>query len=146
MKKPAKTKPATPSKEEDEITPERREQLRRAAAKWRAQNPEHEQQRKRDWYLRRRAAEMARSQVERSSEDTADKPPTPRRYRILKERVYFNSRLGFSADELTVVLRELFQVQQEAKKRADAEKARAEEQAKQEKAAAASKRYKRPHW
>lgn len=88
-------------------TPDRSDYWKR----WYQEHRERERARKREWYLERRDEIIARnSRNQRESRGSA--APTyrvgiKRRYAIVAGRVYFNSRLGFTAAELRAIAREV---------------------------------------
>ena len=79
--------------------------------KYREENAEYDRQRKRTWYLENRESIIGRSK-ENLSKKRQPLGPTykvgqKRLYLYAGGRVYFNSRLGFTPDEIKAILSEV---------------------------------------
>jgi hypothetical protein len=75
-----------------------------------AENLERERARKRQWYLDNRDDTIERVKATQRKADPIGpvyRVGIKRRYLIAAGRVYFNSRLGFSASELRLIAREM---------------------------------------
>lgn len=71
---------------------------------WRRKNAEYDRERKRQWYLDNRAKLVEKAKARLSKVRQQDGPKyrvdTTRSYVIADGRVYFNSKLGFSEEEI----------------------------------------------
>ena len=71
---------------------------------WRAKNAEYDKARKRQWYLENRAKLVEKAKQRLSRVRQQDGPVyrvgATKSYLIADGRVYFNSKLGFSEDEI----------------------------------------------
>ena len=71
---------------------------------WRLRNAEYDRERKRQWYLDNRAKLVEKAKARLSKVRQQDGPKyrvdTTRSYVIADGRVYFNSKLGFSEEEI----------------------------------------------
>lgn len=89
--------------------------------KWRAENADYDRARKRQWYLDNRAklVEKAKARLAKVRQQEGPKYPvgTTRSYLIADGRVYFNSKLGFSEEEILEVALKMRQAARDAAKR-----------------------------
>lgn len=71
---------------------------------WRAKNAEYDRIRKRQWYLENRQKLVAKAKERlrkvRQQDGPKYKPDATKSYVIAEGRVYFNSKLGFSEEEI----------------------------------------------
>lgn len=89
--------------------------------KWRAENADYDRARKRQWYLDNRAklVEKAKARLSKVRQQEGSQYPvgTTRSYLIADGRVYFNSRLGFSEEEILEIALKMRLAAKDAAKR-----------------------------
>ena len=88
---------------------------------WRKKNADYDRERKRQWYLDNRAklVEKAKARLSRVRQQGGPKyrVDSTRSYVIADGRVYFNSKLGFSEEEVLEVALKMRQTARDAAKR-----------------------------
>jgi hypothetical protein len=89
--------------------------------KWRAENAEYDRARKRQWYLdnRSKLVEQAKARLAKVRQQEGPRYPvgTTRSYLIADGRVYFNSKLGFSEEEILEIALKMRLAAKDAAKR-----------------------------
>jgi hypothetical protein len=88
---------------------------------WRAKNDEYDRARKRQWYLenRQRLNEKSKARLREVRQQAGPKyrPDATKSYVIAEGRVYFNSKLGFSEEEILMVALKMREAARDAAKR-----------------------------
>lgn len=88
---------------------------------WRRKNAEYDRERKRQWYLDNRAKLVEKAKARLSKVRQQDGPKyrvdTTRSYVIADGRVYFNSKLGFSEEEILEIALKMRLAAKDAAKR-----------------------------
>ena len=88
---------------------------------WRAKNDDYDRARKRQWYLenRQKLVEKAKERLRKVRQQAGPKyrPDATKSYVIADGRVYFNSKLGFSEEEILMVALKMREAARDAAKR-----------------------------